>query len=134
MADPTNPREPQGPAVGADHEPIFSVFEHDPDMAEIVAMFVEEMPQRMADLHAAVEAGDVQAATRLAHQLKGAAGGYGFDVLGEVAAATEQTLKAMIPAGQASADPGSAQALRAACQGLMAACGRVRLSNARKAA
>jgi HPt (histidine-containing phosphotransfer) domain-containing protein len=69
--------------------PIRSLFADDPDMVDLVQMFVEEMTERIAALEAAAKAVDRQSLKTLAHQLKGAAGGYGFPALGEVAALVE---------------------------------------------
>jgi HPt (histidine-containing phosphotransfer) domain-containing protein len=60
------------------HTPLRSSLAGDPDMAELVDMFLEELPQRLTVLTTAVDAGDIETLRRLAHQLKGAAGGYGF--------------------------------------------------------
>ncbi len=109
---------------GSREEPMFSLFENDPDMGEIVALFVDEMPDRIDDLRKALEALDIEAVLTLAHQLKGAAGGYGFEQLGEIAAATERALRSLSN-NQVTLDRGS---LVAATTPLVSACGRVRLS------
>lgn len=74
-------------------EPIRSIYEDDPDMLEIVREFVGELPQRVAELQAHFEARDFSELQNLAHQLKGAGGGYGFPQITEVAAQLEQALK-----------------------------------------
>jgi HPt (histidine-containing phosphotransfer) domain-containing protein len=109
---------------GGKAEPLTSVYEHDPEMADIVAMFVAEMPDRSAELRSACEAGDLEAALTIAHQLKGAAGGYGFEHLGDIAASAESSLKSL-----RSAHVGlSAGSLLAAAGPLLEALSRVRLS------
>lgn len=116
--------------TGSIPNPLLSVFEHDPDMGEIVALFVSEMPERANELRGAIESGNLDRAATIAHQLKGAAGGYGFEELGDIAAAAEQALKAL-----ASTDAGSSpNAIRAATASLVEACGRVRLSSSQHAA
>lgn len=70
-----------------------SEFADDPDMADIVALFVGELPRRLADMHRALGAGDLEQVRVFAHQLKGAAGGYGFPKLGEAAALVDQGVK-----------------------------------------
>lgn len=114
---------------GMNPEPLLSVFEHDPEIGEIVALFVSEMPERCDELRGAVAAGDLGQAIRIAHQLKGAAGGYGFEALGAVAASSEQSLLALRDSGETTSD-----ALRVAVTPLLDACGRVRLSTAQTAA
>ncbi len=73
--------------------PLRSRFSDDPEMAELVAYFVEEIPQRIEALRAYCESGDREGVQRLAHQLKGASAGYGFDELGQAAASLEAPLK-----------------------------------------
>ena len=73
-------------------EPIRSAFEDDPDMMEIVREFVDEAPERADQLEALLQADDLPALQTLAHQLKGAGGGYGFPQITEAAASLEQAL------------------------------------------
>lgn len=74
--------------------PIESEFKDDPDMTELVEMFVDEMSERIDAMEAAFASSDWDALKTVAHQLKGASGGYGFDTVGEAAATLEGTLKA----------------------------------------
>ncbi len=71
--------------------PLVSELANEPDLAEILQTFVEELPQRIAALNDALGREDYQTIARLAHQLKGAAGGYGFPSITEVAAQLEKT-------------------------------------------
>lgn len=68
---------------------ILSDFADDPDMIELVEEFVESMPERVATLRSAFESGQVGEVRRIAHQLKGASGGYGFGGVGEAAGELE---------------------------------------------
>jgi len=61
-------------------------------MAELVAEFAAEMPQKTAELTRSWEANELGAIQRLAHQLKGSSGGYGFATVGKAAASVENTL------------------------------------------
>ena len=81
--------DPQGKTM----DPIRSSYEDDPDMLEIVVEFAGELPQRIEDLEARLAEGDMAQLQVLAHQLKGAGGGYGFPQITEVAASLEQCLK-----------------------------------------
>lgn len=74
-------------------EPIRSTFEDDPDMMDIVQEFAAELPKRAAELRSLFEGDQLEALRTLAHQLKGAGGGYGFAPITEAAAALEQALK-----------------------------------------
>lgn len=75
-------------------EPLYSEFAGDPDMRELLEMFVSELPGRVAAIEQAVRASDKEAVKRLSHQLKGAGGGYGFMPITDVAAQVEQMVKA----------------------------------------
>ncbi len=50
-------------------------------MARIVDAFVISLPGRIAELQRALSGDDRDDLRRLAHQLKGAGGGYGFDAI-----------------------------------------------------
>ena len=78
-------------------EPIRSIYEYDPDMLEIVREFVAELPQRVADLEARFAEERFADLQTLAHQLKGAGGGYGFAQVTDAAAVLEQALKDNAP-------------------------------------
>ena len=94
----------------------YSVLGDDRDLAEIVTLFVEEMPLRVRHLQAHFGCANWDELARLAHQLKGAAGSYGFDQLTPFAARLEKTVRNGEP--QAS--------IRTALEELVEACGRVR--------
>ena len=94
----------------------YSALGADADFAEIVALFVDEMPGRIRDLQAHFGCANWDELARLAHQLKGAAGSYGFDQVTPFAARLEKTLRNGEPAA----------AVRAALDELLEACGRVR--------
>ena len=72
---------------------IRSVYENDPDMLEIVREFAGELPARIAKLEDLLAAGELRELQTLAHQLKGAGGGYGFPQITELAASLESALK-----------------------------------------
>jgi len=73
---------------------IYSTFVDDPDMMEIVEMFVDEMPDRIQALRDALAQNEVATLSSLAHQMKGAAGGYGFDSVTDAARVAEEAAKA----------------------------------------
>jgi len=72
---------------------IYSDLAGDPDLVELVEMFVEEMPERIARLVATWEVRDIENLTRLAHQLKGSAGSYGFHEITPFAHLLESAVK-----------------------------------------
>ena len=68
---------------------LVSALAEDEDMGEIVRQYVRNLPERSSAILRAFEASDVETLTRLAHQLKGSAGAYGFPLITEAAAAVE---------------------------------------------
>jgi histidine phosphotransfer protein HptB len=77
--------------IGKD-EHVYSRLAGDPDLQEIVDLFVEEMPERIATLLEQLNAADWAGLRRTAHQLKGAAGSYGFDLISPSAGKVESAI------------------------------------------
>ena len=75
--------------AAANDGPLVSTFAADEEMAGILAGFVAQLPVRAAELSAALAAADLARVARIAHQLKGAAAGYGFAPITDAAAALE---------------------------------------------
>ena len=71
---------------------LYSTLGGDPDLGEIVELFVDEIPDRVANIQNLLEASDWEELRRAAHQLKGAAGSYGFDPISPSAAAIEDAI------------------------------------------
>ncbi len=82
----------------ASGECIYSLLGGDPDLGDIVEMFVDEMPGRTATLLDQLNAGDWEGLQRTAHQLKGAAGSYGFGPILRSAAQVENAVRDGEPA------------------------------------
>jgi HPt (histidine-containing phosphotransfer) domain-containing protein len=95
---------------------IYSRLASDPTFQEIVAMFVDEMPGRTAILLGKLAARDWDGMRQTAHQLKGAAGSYGFDLITQGAAKVESALRNHEPEEQ----------VRAAVDELVDLCNRAR--------
>jgi len=74
--------------------PLLSDFAGDADMVELIELFVDELPQRAQQLNQAFQAQDWNTMATLAHQLKGAGGGYGFPQITEAAFHVEQNARA----------------------------------------
>lgn len=74
---------------GTSAAPLFSEMAGDEDMRELVEFFVEELQDRIQSLESAFGSNDADQLKTLAHQLKGAAGGYGFPSISECAATLE---------------------------------------------
>ena len=97
-------------------EPIRSAFVDDPEMFELVEMFVDEMPDRVSSLVDAWGESEREMLQRIAHQLKGSCAGYGFAAVGKCAAEFESVLR------DASTD---LDAIRQEFDALVAMCNRV---------
>lgn len=68
---------------------ILSDFADDPQMHEILEEFCGRLPDTVCRLQQAFELKDITAVQRIAHQMKGAGGGYGFTTLSEIGAQLE---------------------------------------------
>ncbi len=96
--------------------PLYSTLSGDPDLGAIVEMFVEEIPERVDNLIRCLNRGDWEQMRRAAHQLKGAAGSYGFAPITSGAASLEDTIRQAQP----EAD------IRRACDELVNLCRQAR--------
>lgn len=81
------------PAI--DPEAIENLRALDPDgddafLREIIGIFLQDTPQRIADLRSSLAAGDVTTFSRAAHSLKGSASNLGANRLSKAAAQLEQ--------------------------------------------
>jgi histidine phosphotransfer protein HptB len=75
--------------TSTESEYVYSRLGSDPNLADIVDMFVNEMPNRVELLLDSMSKGDWDAVRQAAHRLKGAAGSYGFDAISPVAGKLE---------------------------------------------
>ncbi len=76
-----------------DSELIYSCLSEDEDLREIVALFVNEMPSRIAKIEEEFSSQSWSELERTVHQLKGAAGSYGFAQLSPAAGALESLIR-----------------------------------------
>ncbi len=81
----------------ANAELIYSDLATEADLAELVDVFVGEIPQRLAKMQDYAGTQDWEGLRRLAHQLKGAAGSYGFAEVTPFAARLENALRESQP-------------------------------------
>ena len=75
-------------------ENLFKELSDDPDMAELIEIFIAELPDKITAIEKALTSQDLQALATVAHQLKGSAGGYGFPSITEVAKELESSARA----------------------------------------
>lgn len=72
---------------------VYSEFTNDEEFRELIEMFVNSIPRKREQLSTFHQSQDIEHLQRIAHQLKGAGGGYGFPGLTEVAASLENCCK-----------------------------------------
>ena len=77
---------------------LYSELHDDPDFAELVVAFTAGLPAKIARLEHAYTSGELRELDRLAHQLKGAAGGYGYPSISSAARDVEQHAKTRVTA------------------------------------
>lgn len=70
--------------------PIHSTMANDPEFQDLVVAFVAELPSRTGRIMTSIGKGDLDAAADLLHQLKGAAGIYGFNPIFQAASEVEK--------------------------------------------
>jgi len=73
----------------------FSLDINDPADAELIEYFLGELPERVDAIEAAFSNDDYEALGRVAHQLKGAAPGFGFPAIGNEAGKLEQQISSI---------------------------------------
>lgn len=81
-------------------QPVYSTLGADPDLGELVEMFASEMPDRIDNLLRLYNGEDREEFRRAVHQIKGAAGSYGFHAITPLAARLEISLKSEQPEEQ----------------------------------
>ncbi len=109
------------PDGGGTRDMLISEFAGDPDMQELIKLFVDEMPQRIDTLLDCWRRGAVVELRRVAHQMKGACGGYGFPQVGHVAGALESSLAEISQRSEA----GGLEGLREQIDDLVSLCRRI---------
>lgn len=94
----------------------FSLDINDPEDAELIEYFLGELPDRVDSIMVAFTNDDFEGLGRLAHQLKGAAPGFGFPQIGNEAGKLEDQLRD-------AADPAdSIESLRSQVESLISLC------------
>ena len=87
-------------SVAASHDALRSELADDPDLADLVGRFVNSLDGKVANMRARFASGDANELAMLAHQLKGAGGGYGFPAITEAASRLEANVKEGEDSGQ----------------------------------
>jgi len=95
---------------------IYSQMAADPDFGKLGDLFVQDLPNRINALETHARSRDWQQLTRTAHQIKGAAGSYGFGEITPYAARLEAAAK----------DGGQEEEILSALDELLSLCRQVR--------
>ena len=74
---------------GCELPQLKSTLSNHPKLAKVVAEYVSGLPATVANLQAMLQAEDIASLKRLAHQIRGAGGGYGFDEITQAAGKLE---------------------------------------------
>ncbi len=80
---------------------LYSELRDDPDFTELIDAFLAGLPAKVERLEHARSTGGLLDLARLAHQLKGAAGGYGYPSISDAARHVEQHARARTTADSA---------------------------------
>ena len=76
---------------------LTSRFSDDPQMHELIKEFVGELPRRVLAAQQAFDQGEYLRLQVWAHQMKGGAGGYGFQQITDMAAVLEKAISTERP-------------------------------------
>ena len=97
FADESSSEQNSAEAAGKPHADSAAVvrsdFADDPDFADIIAQFVSGLSEKLWSMREALDEGDFETLRRLAHQLKGAGGSYGYPTLTDSAKVLEDAAK-----------------------------------------
>jgi HPt (histidine-containing phosphotransfer) domain-containing protein len=74
-------------------EPLKSTYANDQAIADILPLFLNNMPKYVGDLDSHIEHRDWAGAARVCHDLKGTAGGYGYPDIVRATQRLESELK-----------------------------------------
>ena len=94
---PQSPVAAPAASPAVDCEPLLSDFADDADMMEIIEPFVSGLDERVATMQQALASSDYETLSCVAHQLKGAAGGYGYPSISDAAKVVELGAKSKEP-------------------------------------
>jgi histidine phosphotransfer protein HptB len=78
-------------------EPLYSTLGGDPDLGDLVTLFVEEMSDRVGNILDLYNRHEWEELRRAAHQIKGAAGSYGFGAISPCAGKLESAIRDQEP-------------------------------------
>jgi DNA-binding response OmpR family regulator len=86
---PANHNTEPATATDEGEEPLRSIFADKPVIARVLPSFVDCLDSRVQEMNAALAGGQFEDLRRLAHQLKGAGGSYGYPSISTAALALE---------------------------------------------
>jgi signal transduction histidine kinase/DNA-binding response OmpR family regulator len=81
-----------------------STMESEPSVQKLLARFIARLPERVATLQTLLQQENMEELRQAIHQIKGAAGGYGFPQLTDVAGRAENKVREIAPLEQIRAE------------------------------
>ncbi|QQE10069.1 Hpt domain-containing protein [Planctomycetota bacterium] len=84
--------------------PIYSTLPDGPDERELLSFFVGEMTHHIKGLEEGMREGDMQKLKMHAHQIKGAGGSFGFDILTDLGRELDDLLRGEVTSEDEIAD------------------------------
>jgi signal transduction histidine kinase/DNA-binding NarL/FixJ family response regulator/HPt (histidine-containing phosphotransfer) domain-containing protein len=90
---PVVPQQATLPRPTPSAAPIHSSFADDPDYAPLITEFVARLADIREEVRDAFDSQNYERVRTLAHQMKGAGGGYGFDPISDAARTLENVMK-----------------------------------------
>lgn len=85
-------REEPDPSESPSNTPLVSTLADDPEMVDLVRFFLEEIDERVNTILTTSRANDIIGLRTIAHQLKGAGTGYGFEPISQMAGELERLI------------------------------------------
>lgn len=74
-------------------DPVFSALVDEPQMAELIDAFVQDLPTKLRDLHLLIAKSEIGKLAPALHELRTSAGIYGFDVIADICHEIEDSLQ-----------------------------------------
>ncbi len=88
----------------ADAQTIISTCQNDPAIAEILPEFVANLPEQVSQIEKLLKEGAMSQLAQAVHQLKGAGGCYGFQIISDTAKVAETAVRSEAAIEQIQAD------------------------------
>jgi signal transduction histidine kinase/CheY-like chemotaxis protein/HPt (histidine-containing phosphotransfer) domain-containing protein len=85
-------------------DPLRSTMENEPTVQKLLSKFISRLPERVTTIQTLLEQQNMEELRQAIHQIKGAAGGYGFPQLTDQAGRAENKVREIAPLDQVRAE------------------------------